>query len=332
MSNGLEENTEKVSVGAKGRSKDRSPNYPMIDLGKALEKAEIIHGIYKMHEMPIGMAHERLGYKPHSGIGNQCVAALRAYGLLNVIGQGEQRKVSISTDGDRIIRKAPNRDQLLKEAALRPAINGEIWEHFSSTGGIPTDDLLRHYLVWDRPDPKFNEKSVDGFIADFRATLALAKMEGGGIIGDEKEDNRPPEPKVGDYVQWAPEGVPKFSQPKKVLALSDDGLFAYVEDEEIGLSMTALAVQNGQTEAVAVVPPVNPFYKPKPSEEELQRPGVVKLVLPLVEGQVVLTIPDTMSKDSAENLKTWMDLMVGQALKKAGVEVSRKIQVKPSAP
>jgi hypothetical protein len=189
MSNGPEEHAEKTDVGVKGRTKDRSPNYPVMDLGKALEKVEVIHREFRTHEIPIGMAHERCNYKALSGAGNQCIAALRAYGLVKVTGQSDQRKVSVSVEGDRIVRDAPDRAELLKTAALKPTLHRELWDHYHAEGGIPPDDLLRHYLVWDRPEPRFNEKSVDGFIANFRATLKLAKLDCGDIIDSDADDD-----------------------------------------------------------------------------------------------------------------------------------------------
>lgn len=190
MSNGPEEKAEQAIAGRKVRLKDRSPNYPVMDLGKALEKATILHGEFRTHEIPIGMAHERCGYKSLSGAGNQCIAALKAYGLVNVTGQSDQRKVSVSVEGDRIIRNAPDRVELLKTAALKPTLHRELWNHYQEKGGVPVDDLLRHYLVWDRPEPRFNEKSVGGFIADFRATLKLAGLEKGDIIEAAEDDDR----------------------------------------------------------------------------------------------------------------------------------------------
>jgi hypothetical protein len=50
------------------------------------------------------------------------------------------------------------------------------------------DDLLKQYLVWERPEPRFNEKSVGGFIDDFRATLKLAKLDVSDIMDSESDD------------------------------------------------------------------------------------------------------------------------------------------------
>ncbi len=155
------------------------------------------------------------------GAGNQVVAAMKAYGLVDVTGQGNDRKVRLSTEGDRIVRNAPDRENLLKTAALRPPIHRELWDHFQDQGGIPpSNDLLKHYLVWDRPEPRFNDRTVDGFIADFRDTLAFAKLETGDIIGVEDEQSNAEETPQEDTAQVPPAPTiiaPTQSQPTIVV-------------------------------------------------------------------------------------------------------------------
>jgi hypothetical protein len=256
MSNEQEENEEGDGVGAKTRTKDRSPNYPVMDLGRAIEKVTILHGEFGRHEIPVKLAYQRCGYKSR-GAGSQCIAALKAYGLVNVTGRSNDRKVTVSGEGSRIIRNAPNRAVLLKAAALKPPIYKELLDRYHDKGGVPVDELLKQYLVWDRPEPRFNERSVGGFIADFRATLKLANLSVADIINDEEEDDGEQEehetlvpPKPGDYVQWTSQGVDRF------------------EDSQTGLPMTELAVQDAPTCAqaplpakVIATPPVNPFFQ-----------------------------------------------------------------------
>jgi hypothetical protein len=171
------------------RVKDRSPNYPLIDLETALQKAAVIHRDLRTREVPIALIHQRWEVKPLSGAGNQLVAALKAYGLMDVTGQGDERKVGISAEGDRILRNAPDKKKLLQTAALRPAIHKELWDLYSGQGGIPADDVLTHYLVWERPEPRFNDKTVARFIARFRSTLRLAGLEASDIMDGAEDDD-----------------------------------------------------------------------------------------------------------------------------------------------
>ena len=55
---------------------------------------------------------------------------------------------------------------------------------------MPVDSMLRYYLIRER---NFNEASVDGFIKDFRSSLAFAKlnvpptMDTGSALNDQPE-------------------------------------------------------------------------------------------------------------------------------------------------
>ncbi len=159
----------------------RSPNHPLISLKEAIERADQLYKEYGRHALPVAKAHEKWGYKEHGSIGNQCVATLKAFGLLDVEGQSEKRKVALSERADRILRHAPDYSRLLKKAALEPQIHRELIEEYAKNG-LPPNDLLRQYLVWERGAGKFNEDTVDAFIANFRETLGLAGIEGGDII------------------------------------------------------------------------------------------------------------------------------------------------------
>ena len=99
------------------RTKHRSPNYPAISLEKAVARAKSLYDQAKAHAVPVAAVHELWGFKALSGAGNQNVAALKAYGLIEVEGEGDKRLVRISDTGRRILLGANDRDNLLKQAA-----------------------------------------------------------------------------------------------------------------------------------------------------------------------------------------------------------------------
>lgn len=47
---------------------------------------------------------------------------------------------------------------------------------------------------------------------------------------------------MGDYVQWTSSGVDQFKQPRRVVWVSDDGGFARVHGEQMGIPMNELSV------------------------------------------------------------------------------------------
>jgi hypothetical protein len=170
------------------RPKHRSPNYPVIGLQKAMERAKTLYEKAKLHFVPIGVAQTHWAIKPMSASGNQSVAALKAYGLIEVEGEADKRQVRISDTARRIILNSPEREDLIKQSALRPSLHAEIWKKYN--GDLPTDDIIRHYLIFDQ---KFNEDSVDSFIAQFKSTISFAKLSPDDKVSDvngaEEEDD-----------------------------------------------------------------------------------------------------------------------------------------------
>src|SRR5262245_39052354 len=164
------------------RTKHRSPNYPAIGLAEAVKRVGEVHEKYKRAQVPINLAQELWGYRAHGGAGNQAVAALKAYGLLEVDGDGKNRRVRVSEPAYRILLNSPDRVDQLKKAAVAPPIHRELWDRFKDEG-LP-QELVRHYLLFDREEGTFNVDSVDGFIGDFRASLEYAGLLSSGIVED----------------------------------------------------------------------------------------------------------------------------------------------------
>jgi len=178
----------------KGRQKHRSPNYPLFDLEKAVDRVKVLYDTDKTHKVPIGVVQERWGYKKHSGAGDQAVAAVKSYGLIAVDGNGEQRQIAVNDVGRRIVLNAPDRTELIKAAAVSPALFGSLWERYRKDG-VPSDDVLRHHLIFDR---NVNEDVVEKLMDRFRSTVVFAKLGAGDNMADvadeeESDENDPPE-------------------------------------------------------------------------------------------------------------------------------------------
>jgi hypothetical protein len=168
----------------------RSPNFPLIGLRKAVKRLDEMHGKYKRMLVPVGLVHALWGYKANSGIGNQVVAALKSFGLIDVEGEATARKVQVSEDGYRIALQHRERGELLQKAALKPPIYAELWNKYKD-GDFPNADIIKHYLLFDRAEVKFNPDVVDGFIEEFLDTLTFFGNISGDIIppADEAEES-----------------------------------------------------------------------------------------------------------------------------------------------
>lgn len=178
----------KSETAAAKKKRSRSPNYPFVDLETAIKRAKAVYDVDHTHAVPAGIAHKRWDYTPFGSAGDQCVAALRAYGLIQIEGVKKARKIVVTSMAERIIGSAPDRGRLIQDAALSPAIHRELWDKFQGQG-LPSDDVIRSYLVWEREGGRFNQDVVDGVIERFRSTITFAKLGFGDIIEEEVPDD-----------------------------------------------------------------------------------------------------------------------------------------------
>jgi hypothetical protein len=73
-------------------------------------------------------------------------------------------------------------------AAINPKLHREIWLKYN--GKLPPkDESIRFYLLREREAGTFNRAQVDGFIAQFRGTVAFAKLPGRDKIDDADAQN-----------------------------------------------------------------------------------------------------------------------------------------------
>ncbi len=307
----------------KGRQKHRSPNYPLFDLGKAVQLTKVLYDADKTHKVPILVAHERWGYTRGGTAGNQAVAAVKSYGLISVEGNGDSRQIAVSDSGRRIVLNAADRPELLKIAATSPPLFASLWSRYHGNG-LPSTDVLRHHLIFDR---NFNEDFVDNAVDRFISTVAFAQLEAGDTIegGNSGVEH---EIKVGDVVQWTSNGTDQFNPPKKVVGFDESGEWAFFEDGKSGVPVSELTLSNppqsGEIPPLSSPggrpsPPNNPFLKPSLPEIS-DKPGFVTANYPLDEGSATLQLPETLSKDSFRDLEYWITGILNRAKRKAGID------------
>ncbi len=325
------------------KKRERSPNHPMIGLEPAIGYAKSMFDKYGKSPVPIGIAQKLWGYTEYGSAGNQCVAALTAYGLIDTTGSGNERKLTLSKGGEHIVRNGPERAAYVREAALSPAVHKEVFEHFTSLGlPIPPDDLLQRHLQWERQEGKrFTDDAVGPFISRFRETLEYANINtiGGDLPVDLESGDLPeldsakngvvPEasPKdlqVGSIVQWTSAGVDQFNPPRKILAFSEDREWAFVEGSQMGIPVSQLTVTELSTETAAkktITPPANPHYRTPKKEDDAaaEVPGMVREETYLDEGPVRLSWPEDLSADSVDDFEYWVKGLIRKAKRRAGV-------------
>ena len=303
-------NKEKPSETPKAAAsaRHRSPNFPAINLGDAIDRVNQLYQKDKLHQIPVAVAHQRWGYKPYGSQGEQIVAALKSFGLAEVDGTGKSRTIRVSESARRVLLNATDAGEVLKRCAVNPAVYRDIWDKYGKEG-LPSDEVLKQHLVFEK---SFNEASVSDFIANFRKTISIAKLDSSDKIdGDDVKDRI----KVGDFIQWESAGVAQFTEPKKVIGFDDNGSgqFLFVEGERSGIPVEQAVLvdppkgngESGMNQArnlatgAVQAPPLNPNYKPAT--------GLKQDAFISETGEITVRWPAVLASADKGDLSVWLD-------------------------
>lgn len=181
------------------RKRERSPSFPFISLKMAVERVEQLGAQYRRpHKALVASALQLWGYSLKSSGGQQTIAALKAFGLLEDTGSGTERRVGLTELAWVILHdKRPGmREQSLKKAARKAQL---------------ISDQLARWGMNRPPDPEclselhleqgFTQDAAKRFLAIYDETLDFA-----GLRESDKLSPPPPpgDPSIEDPVQRPP--------------------------------------------------------------------------------------------------------------------------------
>ena len=149
----------------------RSPNYPQLSVGPAIDRAKKIYEKEYTHSMPAQVAVEALGYKSLSGTAKGVLSTLRKYGLVTFDGK-DGYKVSDDTVAiAELPSEDPERIAAVRRVALRPAAYKQLGDKYGST--LPSEGAIRHFLI----QSGYQSDGANLLIKVYKETLDfLAKM------------------------------------------------------------------------------------------------------------------------------------------------------------
>jgi hypothetical protein len=307
---------------AGNRKRTRSPAYPFINLETAITRARQFYDKEQRNGANINVASKHWGFLEGSSSGAQTVAALISFSLMQDEGVGEKRTVRLTQSALRILLdtrpESAEKAELIRQAALAPKIHRQLWENWGAN--FPSDAQLRHTLLfgWETP---FNENAVDSFIAEYKSTVAFARL----AEADKKET--PVEqtdqtdraqktsytPKIGDYVQWESQGILQLAEPGRVRELSPDGDFAFLDG-----SYTGIPIEQLIQEKAPMVSPL-PANVPLPSADMVPQEGskvqgprvhMQEFVVPLSDGRrAVFQWPSLLTNEDVDDLKDSLKIL-----------------------
>ena len=169
-------------------SRQRSPNYPGVDLETAIELVKVLYGAVSRGQFTPTDAATAWGYGGPSGPARVRIAALRQYGLLD--GQrGENPRLSRRALTFALRNQSSQEYKTsLSEAALTPTIFRELQDTMADA----TDSVLKEYLIIDR---NFTDDGAERVIEVYRATMLLTELDNSADISGLYNDETPVEDK-----------------------------------------------------------------------------------------------------------------------------------------
>jgi len=126
----------------------RSPNFPSATLEDALANVSTLYEKDKLAATSPEVLVGHLGYNKLHGTSRRVLSSIKNYGLIDEL---SDNRFKVSDSAYRLINSdlnSPAAIDLLREAALKPAIFRSIIEEYD--GDIPSDKTLISYLVLDR--------------------------------------------------------------------------------------------------------------------------------------------------------------------------------------
>lgn len=164
-----------MTIGMKGNIKQakirRSPRYPFVDLERAVIRARELWAAVGANETSVPDAWKIWGYGPKSSGGVQTEAAVKQFGLIDVLGRGKERRLKLAQLAIRVVGEPePGPGELrnlIERAALSPKIHRDLWDRWRNS---PPAEEARIYLVQNRG---FQEKGAEAVLAEYRKTVSF---------------------------------------------------------------------------------------------------------------------------------------------------------------
>jgi hypothetical protein len=293
--------------------RDRSPSYPMIPLGHAINRLAAFDEYFKRHPAPFKQIGLAWSIKPGSSQATGTAAALKSFGLVEYQGAGDDLKVLLSNDGRTYLRaqQESTKKEVLQRVALNPKAIAKYWAEWGSSR--PPDPVCLDELVLKA---KFSPSGADAFLKVYDSTISYAGLVESSKLADRLLDELarfPPKLKVGDFVQWENNGVLQFPQPRRVMEVTESGDFAMVDGSTTGLPIKELTV-------VSPPPPADTKIEPSTgmiglnsvAPKAAASAGMRQDVWNLDEGAVVLQYPAKMSAASFQDFEDWINLQLNR--------------------
>lgn len=292
----------------------RSPSYPNASLGEVLSQVAKIEKLYRQSTVDREVAAKLIGYSGLSGPASKALAAMANYGLVERAGKGEMRVTSRA----RAILHPDDLDerrQALVAAAFEPNLFQELRGRWPDM--IPPEEGILTYLHRQG----FNQSAIRPAMKAYRDTLLFLEQEGASDShGNEpsrgaestlssREKVAGDKARVGDLVEVEIAGSLATAEPVRVRAVSADQAWVFVEGSETGIKMENVTVLERSVAASPQEVPTLPLGEAKQPANTPTPAGYRSETFDADEGEIRITWPANLSKQSFEDMTDWLELL-----------------------
>lgn len=183
-------------------SKKRSPNYPYIDLEKAVDLARSFFDAYQKNDAAVELTAKHWGFNGLNGSALKTIAAMDAYGLIDKDKKNKRIKLSDSAIKLSLGGTPENeRTNILKQCALGPKLFDSLYNKYDFP--LPPEQSLVYDLVTNEGFSSEDAASVA--VKNFLNTLSYAGIQESDIKTQDKEGGQEEEIEENLDIDTAPE-------------------------------------------------------------------------------------------------------------------------------
>jgi hypothetical protein len=259
--------------------KERSKSFPVIPLKAAVERLQQFEKKFGRHPAPWEKTGLAWGMEEGSSQASRVLAALKAFGFVEYFGMGKERTASISETGRTYLRA--QQESIRKEILKSAALKPKQIAHYWPGWGVdrpPNEICLDQLILKDG----FTEASAPQFLKVYDETIAYAGLLGSdklGLVDVSEEDD-------DDDGGGAPLNKPDETDWSK-----------FAE----GLGRAAPGMRHPQDD-----------MGPQSAS------GMRRAVFNVAEGDVTISFPDGMSKDSVTDLEGYLKVWLRKIRRDSG--------------
>ena len=313
----------------------RSPSYPSLTVQDAIKQARALQASEGDYAAPLTSALRAWGYSHKSSAGRQTLATMKYYGLIDIAGDGDARKIKVSDIARRIIlderEDETEKRQLIRKVALTPSAHKALFEEYPT--GLASDGTVNYFLVHEQG---FNPDAANELIAEFKETSSYSglyqpqsNLDKRDVDADKPTDNNPQAhvgsdrfgvARVGDLVQWEINGELQMETPMRVRLIQKvEGVeYVAVEGSETGIPMEQVVVQERAAQMLVEAPKFAiEALAPKSDVAPTSREGYRSEKFDADEGVITISWPSNLSTQSVEDMQAWVELLMKRVERRA---------------